>query len=1327
MRKCENSAWSPLEAPPCEYVQSSYEDDESHFCPPGYKHILISSTQKAICVHISEPSVWRNVCMTDGAFTTFYELSKNEKKTVLTLLQTRAIDRVWMPAKRSMKFGPVVWFLGSDLNGEPVDFDDMGIGVGDVDHTVEHGCFSATVRSNLKTANVEICSKKLPILCVFREYAEKLIQLACPNKFFTVPFRGQQQQCYSGQHISEGNTSPARHLRTTLASAGRSRSQAFTSTTDIIGFGAGEKRKNGENPDLNPKTWVGENLMTINNSQKVTLVRKLAKQSGFSRNNHCLFAVSDGNVFVRDRSNWIDISKNVTYVNWGYPIRNGSHLTIDISGKWNWIDSRFNCMIVEHAIDLQTPMAVLNFDEAKSHLYLTVYGEEFLWRQTSNETGLKCFTNADYDLVRTVEVLRKKWSGILNADESFSLGSNDDQPRTISKAIYELKLYGDGPGYYWCRGFAIPDFRPIDTPKIVAHRRSRVDVFATLINTACDNCEKLILKKSVRTLAREFRDHLRHLHRNVKIDIENVRVMQVDDIHPKVFARILFHVSVSTALEFDDSENLLRIPPDSFRIFKIKQIMEEALSTAKSLKYAFVSLNSTEFCLPDSMKSTDKHLNWNSTKIGKVIAPRELCLLSNGLPVLRQCVGDFLYGGVWRNLTRQQCHSNVSDITRQLYQLDRTLSQSNETHGVIASLGQLFHHSNSEKFVPADLFYLGRLMHTIHQLSDNSTTTATMSSRVSPSFRLNNTDAESIFSIYNSLMYLNENITRISAALNSTNILLDAFDNIINGLSPDPTSSVRNNLIVNFDDGTIAAQTQKLIVYVIDPFVSNVSGIALIKRTMLDGVHGERDDFTDYTIRLIYANQSLTDLLAEPNIEIAAFVPQNLLDRLNETKTSDNDTATGYSSSGIGDKQQTSPKMERDVRIVISVYYNDLLFQEYKNVTHAKSAGKIISVSIPGYGPNLPALVPIYVKAHNYTTENTKICGYWNFQNTNNWSDDGCEYGGMSNKTDGSDPVVLCACSHLTHFSYLVLGTYVHSIRNDDEVVIIEAHHVALDMITLLGCSLSLLGIFGIAITALAFRSWREKPSSKVLLQLSGAVGLQMILLCFVNTENSAIQLALEEKWWACIALGAMLQYSILVAFAWMLITAYLQFMRYVKVLGQMRASRFFLKSFFIGWIVPLIPVLLVIIIAPNSYTQSIQTTNSGICYPSNMALYLGVILPIGIIVLANLIIFLLVIYNILYGPSGKLRSHERDLTLSQLRLSVFLFFLLGLTWIFGFLASTKAGLIFSYLFCLTATIQGFVLFVYFIILDPGTRKLWRNLIAQHICFLCYGKVEYYK
>ncbi|XP_050666760.1 adhesion G protein-coupled receptor E4-like [Leptidea sinapis] len=184
-----------------------------------------------------------------------------------------------------------------------------------------------------------------------------------------------------------------------------------------------------------------------------------------------------------------------------------------------------------------------------------------------------------------------------------------------------------------------------------------------------------------------------------------------------------------------------------------------------------------------------------------------------------------------------------------------------------------------------------------------------------------------------------------------------------------------------------------------------------------------------------------------------------------------------------------------------------------------------------------------------------------------------------------------------------------------------------LNIISLIGSFLSLSGIMGIWITATVFQAWRKKPGTKILINLTV---YNLGTIC-EGDENGIIRKKMRV---VCIILGALLHYSVLASFMWMLIAASLQFIRYVRVFGVYRPSRFMVKFTLIGWGIPVLP----------------------------------------------------------------------------LRLSIFLFFLLGLTWVFGLFSFSK-NLIWSYLFCLTSTLQGFVLFVYFVICDPITRNLWVALL----------------
>lgn len=335
-------------------------------------------------------------------------------------------------------------------------------------------------------------------------------------------------------------------------------------------------------------------------------------------------------------------------------------------------------------------------------------------------------------------------------------------------------------------------------------------------------------------------------------------------------------------------------------------------------------------------------------------------------------------------------------------------------------------------------------------------------------------------------------------------------------------------------------------------------------------------------------------------------------------------------------------------------------------------------------------------------------CGYWNYQT---WLSDGIT---TDAKTDMlKDAIIVCQTRHLTQFSYLVGGSYRVN-EEGDEVLITPLNERVLDIISIVGCCLSLFGVLGIFVTAAVFKSWRSQASTKVLLHLCLAMTLQMVLFVFINTDDLSEQLVSHGASTRCVLLGAVLQYSILVLFSWMLIIAFLQFQRYVTVIGIQRPRHYILKAALVAWLLPLLPTLLVACIDPDSYlpTEAQLATDTGICYPSGYGLTFGVLLPITLITVANLVIFVYVFYSISHSLGQTVHRAERQLVYKQIRLSILLFFLLGLSWIFGIFAFMGAGIAFSYLFCLTATMQGFVLFIYFVLIDEANRTAWLAIIC---------------
>lgn len=290
---------------------------------------------------------------------------------------------------------------------------------------------------------------------------------------------------------------------------------------------------------------------------------------------------------------------------------------------------------------------------------------------------------------------------------------------------------------------------------------------------------------------------------------------------------------------------------------------------------------------------------------------------------------------------------------------------------------------------------------------------------------------------------------------------------------------------------------------------------------------------------------------------------------------------------------------------------------------------------------------------------------------------------------------MLCYAQHLTQFSFLIGGSYAQWQSKQ-----LESHEHLLDVLTLVGCALSLFGLLGIFLTAVLVKKWRDQASTKVLLHLCLALAVHLLLFGFLGHSDWS-----AKNWNRCVLSGAALQYSVLVIFSWMLIIAFLQFQRYVTVIGVARPQHYILISALVAWLLPLLPTLMVALLNAKSYQPS---QHSGLCYPSGYGLAWGVVLPIALITVANSMMMLCIVYSIYRALNPR-----RQLIVQQLRLSVLLFFLLGLTWIFGLCSYLHLGIVFSYLFCLTATLQGFVLFVYFVLLNSLNRQAWLALICR--------------
>ncbi|XP_047512195.1 uncharacterized protein LOC125054381 [Pieris napi] len=907
---------------------------------------------------------------------------------------------------------------------------------------------------------------------------------------------------------------------------------------------------------------------------------------------------------------------------------------------------KLSCLACRTQILYEQPELFFEYNELHNTMFLTIYYPSGLWKYSENDTGIQCFSDAK-GFVKVIDFNELPYMQIKTSKYQ------DKTNSTIEKVVYKVDLITDRSAQYWCEGHT-NNFTLIATEKVIANPQGNdIHVFSLGLEIFFTDHEIRI----------ELNEKMIQVCENVTLIFNADKVLLMEMLtYASEKLLVLLHMHMPIMNIYNDKGDNIKMLYEN-----IKQIAETELF---KYNYTFVNISSSMYCLPTTSDSEGMILEWELTAIGHIAAPKQFCLQANGLPVKRRCLGSYILGSRWGQV-EGVCNKNYSPsiATTYLYKFYKGRMPANDTFEFLTNgLGYIL--NDVDIFIPADIYYLSISLQQILNIAQSNESSVDMGT------------IENIAWIMNRVMILDNRYLRLAQTLNSTNVILDAVDVIIHKLvkARRNTSTLRSHQNVGYD----LARQPNFLIQICYPTINNISGIAIRYKT-------NTSNFFDVDIIPLFKNTTYDEVLLISNLDIATWIPGNVLDSLiiSQNLTS-NETL-----------------QVENIRIIISIFHNGAVFQEL-DPNDLILNSRVIGVSIPGFLPNLLHPIPLIFRNFNNLAYK-KQCGYWDFMVKNRasgfWSSKGCYLVSTVNNTS------ICNCYHLTHFGQLI------NIRQR----IIDDHAVntkPLNIISLIGSFLSLLGITGIWLTAFVFQAWRKKAGSKVLLNLTGAIAMPLIIMVVFNLGDT-IFLGENGKYFAsnkmkiiCIFLGAILHYSVLASFMWMLITASLQFIRYVRVLGDKRPSRFMIKFTLIGWGIPLVPVAAVLIFDPHNYipTASLSRNEYAICYPTGFYLIVTVIVPICIILFINITLFISVLYAISHGPDGKMRTTDIDLIGAQIRLSIFLFFLLGLTWIFGIFSFTK-NLVWSYFFCLTSTLQGFVLFVYFVICDPITRNLWVTLM----------------
>ncbi|XP_063437477.1 adhesion G protein-coupled receptor B1-like [Mytilus trossulus] len=382
-------------------------------------------------------------------------------------------------------------------------------------------------------------------------------------------------------------------------------------------------------------------------------------------------------------------------------------------------------------------------------------------------------------------------------------------------------------------------------------------------------------------------------------------------------------------------------------------------------------------------------------------------------------------------------------------------------------------------------------------------------------------------------------------------------------------------------------------------------------------------------------------------------------------------------------------KFPNATRISFNVYRNWNLFSVRSDVRQYLPNSRVIASSIFIDGLPVRSLGEYEVQTLFYPTADVEssICGYWNYDlydTSGGWATDGCQL----NKTEYGRYV--CVCDHLTNFAVIV------NIGGQDNLV----ESLAMDIISWIGLILSIIGLSLTIVLFIVFKHLRKGRVQQTLFNL--ALSLLSFLIIFI------VGIGQTQDLKGCIAVAVLLHYFILVAFMWMLMEGILQYLRFVKVLGTY-IPNFILKTAVPAWGIPLIPVIIVL-----AYDHELYIGGNKACWMSLSAFYYAFVIPVGIIILANIIIFIMILKNLWGRPKGlQSNQSEKKRAMMNLRASLTVLVLIGLTWIFGFFTIEKASIVFQYIFTILNVFQGFIIFILFTAREKRVRQNWQKLCCK--------------
>eukprot|EP00116_Pleurobrachia_bachei_P004013 sb/3464275/ len=274
--------------------------------------------------------------------------------------------------------------------------------------------------------------------------------------------------------------------------------------------------------------------------------------------------------------------------------------------------------------------------------------------------------------------------------------------------------------------------------------------------------------------------------------------------------------------------------------------------------------------------------------------------------------------------------------------------------------------------------------------------------------------------------------------------------------------------------------------------------------------------------------------------------------------------------------------------------------------------------------------------------------------------------------TVGQDGTVTCTSTHLTSFAVIMIM--------DPETH--EETGVHLAIMTMLSYACIFVSLVGLLLTIFALSLqrtlWRlDMTKVHVWLSVSLFAGYLTFLLGIDQTSSEVL----------CLVTASLLHFFFLGAFTWMAIEAYTLYLQFVKVFPSY-TPHFISKCHVVALLVPLAISGGFLTAALTTDSVSTYYEVQRYCWIKSYTLYYGFVLPVLVIITANLSLFIYVaraIYRVV-----SLNKDDKSVSQAsvQLRAAVSVLVVLGITWLVGAFTFGTTSLVFQYVFVVLNGLQ---------------------------------------